>query len=626
MSTYQVEYSAGIWQVRTAAETLVPLLNGDKPVDAFVSGWRATGVYTGLAPILLLELVRDDGSEATWYLDEGMNRIGGDLEELSPEIRLGLARRVSEIVSNWDSLLVSPKPSWPSTMDGISTVNARTLAGLERLVRPAIAEDFTWHDISRADGNTLSIENPAAATIAVIEPLHVRSILTTDLQQAILVGLQTGRLAWHSPITGKSITDVHCIYVDHTVNLYRCVDSDHGLVFYVCCAGHEMQTVGVLFPTVRRAFYLTVMQKHLAETVCTGLLSRVMTALKQFGHFLPDYFKGPLEKFATPLWGGAAFHIGHHLWNELSGLTTIVEAVNRELYPEVIVLGLPGDGEAYGEIGHLFPELSEFVIRGITSVEEMIGICCTRRIQIVRITGHYVANSLRTRIAALVHVNRNLENERELAMRLALENIPIVVLGLRLENRTVADQDEFNLRLVEYLQQRIGRVAIVVDGHNSREKGGYGVSFRSFTESRAASPITDAERQIAEMLRGKVDERKTTIVDNIGGTMSASLFWLSQAMFFISPWGAGLAKYRWAANLPGVVVSSRWVLQNKGDLHIYDDERYMESPTITEFIDGEHVFDFEEAPVLVQVFRPHHPMYFNFKVNMKALYKVIAGS
>ena len=98
---------------------------------------------------------------------------------------------------------------------------------------------------------------------------------------------------------------------------------------------------------------------------------------------------------------------------------------------------------------------------------------------------------------------------------------------------------------------------------------------------------------------------------------------LAQSLFFISPWGAGLAKYRWAANKPGVVVSSRWVLQNKGDLHIYDSEKYMERPTEIRFIEPKHVFDLEDEPVLIQVFNPHHPMYYNFKVNMGALYKEI---
>jgi hypothetical protein len=164
---------------------------------------------------------------------------------------------------------------------------------------------------------------------------------------------------------------------------------------------------------------------------------------------------------------------------------------------------------------------------------------------------------------------------------------------------------------------------VVVDGHNARRGDGQAESYPSFTESRAARSPTEVEAQIAKSLQATFADTPVTIIDNINGSMSASLFWLDHAVFFVSPWGAGLAKYRWVANKPGVVVSSKWVLDNKGDLHIYDDTKYMESPTPVRFLESRHVFDFQDEPVLIQVFQPHHPMYYNFKLNMRALYKEI---
>ena len=76
--------------------------------------------------------------------------------------------------------------------------------------------------------------------------------------------------------------------------------------WYVCCAGHDLQTVGVLFPSVHRVFYLTGMQRHLAQSVCTNLMPRIMLYLARSGRLLPDYFARRLDGFATPLWGGGS--------------------------------------------------------------------------------------------------------------------------------------------------------------------------------------------------------------------------------------------------------------------------------------------------------------------------------
>ena len=143
----------------------------------------------------------------------------------------------------------------------------------------------------------------------------------------------------------------------------------------------------------------------------------------------------------------------------------------------------------------------------------------------------------------------------------------------------------------EYLRHLLGRVAVVVDGHNSRPfPDGQADSYLGFNESRASSPPIEVERDIVRSLSAAFDNSDVTIVDNVGGSMDASLFWLDQSRFFIAPWGAGLAKYRWIANKPGLIVSSRWVLRNKGDLHIYDSEKYMETPSEVRFIGIEASF------------------------------------
>lgn len=622
MAIYPVEHGGDHWQVRTDTGTL-PIRMSGQPVAALLAGWRAKFVYAGFAPIYLLELAHDNGNAATWFLDATMNRLGGELEELSAETKCALTRKYLDVIASpWQSVMVSPEAAWPAAVEGLSEVNARTIYNLDKMARSGKNEDISWLDASAPDSTALFVEN-GDATPAQISPEPLQSLLSIDVQENFLAALKAKRLSWPSPITGKPVTRVHSLYIDNMIVLYRCVDDDARLTFYLVCAGHDLRTVGVLFPSVHRAFYLTATQRHFAESVCTNLLPRIMLYLTRYGRLLPDYFTRRTDGFATPLWGGGAFHVGHHLWNELSGLMSVVTAVPPPSYPWVIVQGKPGDGEAYGDIEALFPELSQRTVRGLKEDADMVEFCCDRGLQILRITGSYVSKSLRDRINALVRDSNGLDDERALARRLKEDNVPIVVLGLRVENRTVADPDAFCTRVVEHLQRRFRRVAIVIDGHNSRPRDRGEGNYPSYTESRAALPPIEVERRIVRSLQAAFHDDDVTIIDNIGGTMNASLFWLEQSDFFIAPWGAGLAKYRWAANKPGVVVSSKWVLENKGDVHIYDDSKYTEEPAEIRFISPEHVFDFADEPVLVQVFHPHHPMYFNFKVNMRALYEDI---
>ncbi len=52
----------------------VPFLAGSTRVSALNTGWEVDHVYSGFAPIHLVELVHTSGDRATWFLsDEGLS-------------------------------------------------------------------------------------------------------------------------------------------------------------------------------------------------------------------------------------------------------------------------------------------------------------------------------------------------------------------------------------------------------------------------------------------------------------------------------------------------------------------------------------------------------------------------
>jgi tetratricopeptide (TPR) repeat protein len=604
LTKYAVEWRAGCWGIRDGAAFL-PIRNGGQPVSEFVSGWRPRFVYAGFQPIFLLELQHADGMHATWFMDKTLNRIGGSVAELNDEVKAQLrAAGLSLYQKLWDNVFAGAEPALPAELTGLSEINPGTAAALSGLIGLS-PDEITWRDAGE-------IEQPAGSKLR-----QIGWALGTNLQQNYLKALDTGELTWPAPSDGRPLA-CHSLYIDHMITLYRCVDSESGLVFYICCAGHDIENVGVLIPEEKTGYYSTPHQKHLAEWLCHNLSARILRHLLANGHLLPDYFARGCTKFATSLWPGESFHIGHHLWNELSGLAAMVDHGSADHCPDVIVMGKSGDGEAYGRTEALFPELSAHVRRGIETDPELTALVCRENIQLMRFTGSHVTADLRRRILGLIAGDARQDGERAEIRRLRDAGFAIVVIGLRVENRTVAGLDEFCARVIEHLQERFGRVAIVLDGHNARDSGS---TFPSFGEARSASPVAHAEGHVAQFIKaGLASCDDVAVIDNIGRSMSHSLLWAQHADFCVSAWGAGLAKYRWVANLPGVIWSSRWVLTQKGDLHIYDSDQFMEAPSRVRFPDPKHVFDIGEEPVLIQIFEPHHPMYFNFKINMKGLY------
>nr|WP_321986423.1 hypothetical protein [uncultured Lichenicoccus sp.] len=93
-------------------------------------------------------------------------------------------------------------------------------------------------------------------------------------------------------------------------------------------------------------------------------------------------------------------------------------------------------------------------------------------------------------------------------------------------------------------------------------------------------------------------------------------------------WGAGLAKYRWVCNRPGLVLSNRWNLLHRQDLGIYDQPRYQEGGTALRFVDATCITDDARVPVLFAPIDPV-PSYSNFHVRrapfMQALDALLAA-
>jgi len=127
------------------------------------------------------------------------------------------------------------------------------------------------------------------------------------------------------------------------------------------------------------------------------------------------------------------------------------------------------------------------------------------------------------------------------------------------------------------------------------------VAFVMDSINRGAPEILQtAQAELVKQVRDVcAQDPRVRFVDLTGASVQRSLFRSAKSRLFVAFWGAGLAKYRWLANRPGLVVSSHWNLTTRGDLHIYDAPRWIEGAAPISFLNPDCVRDDPNAPRLM---------------------------
>ncbi len=611
----------GGFHLRLAGDA-IPLLMQGEVVPRLLPGWRASHLYMGFAPLFLLELLHDDGRTATWFLDWRMHHMGDRVDQLTPELVDLLRHKAVPVL---DRLLHSTlRQCRPVLLEesraflGLNEATRRAVAVncLDLLLRPPavfLAEHLMPSSLVFRDENNIR---------RTISRIHLVAGLAEEFQDRLPLVFEDGVLAWPSPVDGAPLRSQGGLCFDDFHFAYRFADVRHGLVFFVVVADHYARICGMWFPS----FGLMVSRDEVARTVARQIVRHLphwaVTHSCIWAEALVPYLRRGAARFASVLRGRPGLHIGHQIWNELSGIDHLMQSGARSL-PDWIVLNASDGIELYGALDELFPALKNRVLRDLADVRAMIRHAYAHDVMIVRVTREHVSRSLRDRILDRVRVSEAYAEVRERIGRVPRATseqhaAPVILLGLRVENRTLVDLTGFFRNLVGFVVTQFPGAIVVLDGHNARGDGG-GQFIESHAESYARSRPIDVEHALASDLRQHFEGRPITIADSIGQPLAVSLAWADRCSCFVSIWGASLAKYRWVCNKTGLVISSRDNLLHRGDLHIYDAPRTMEAPTRLRFIDPDAVTDRRDAPLLVDV-APGNASFFNFEVDETRLF------
>ena len=580
----------------------------------FVSGWVPTVAYFGLAPLVVFCFRHEGGQEASWYLDLERNRLGGSVAELSPPLRRGLTEAASLLFDGlWAKIMLTPVPPELDEREaGFFRLPEGTRAEILSLVLGGYDASTRYAAIDclnpgQPDSQLLDLGGRRLA----LQRAHLHTLFNPGGLQAQHAGLiETGAMRFPSPVDGRPMLVRHALILHGVIYAYRAVDEASGTVMFLIAGEIYFRLTALFIPEGR---VCVAFDPQVAQTQMPQLFREFMARVMQHGDRLARYFA---RERTTPLhaWRGVtAMHIGHVLWNDISGIAELVAAVPRAALPRFAVFDVELEPEMYGPLDQIFPELEGRVDRYAGGFQPAIGGFYERGECLIRSSSMFVPASVRARILATVRPLDRASPASICALARA-DGVPVILFGIRVENRTIVELERFCTTLVGHLAATLGQAVLVVDGHNSRI-GEQDAFIWSHGEHGASRRPIEIERELVEAMAERALGTGIEIVSTIGMPITESLACGQQAQALIAIWGAGLAKYRWVCNIPGLIITNRWNLGHLGDLGLYHDPVRMERPTPIRLIPADAVEDLPDAPLVVRLGDGFIPSICNFRID-----------
>ena len=586
--------------LRIDAATSRPILVDVDQPSVINAGWRARGAYCGFGEFGIIDLCHENGGVAFWVIDATCRIIGSDVVALPDAVRpvfeAAIAMRLRDLV---DQMLVDPEaPRDPKVRDfmRLSPELRKRLTGHVALDRIGLLQPRVV-DLATCEEQSWPVTTPAGMPI-LLEKETMMHALHHHLHERFLDGCRTGRMRWPRLTEPELGEQVHCVFLRVDYGFLRCIDPASKLVYYIVLMGAEIGAVAVVVPQANRVFgystgapsiYLNILRLEPAN-LAVALARQMIEGPVEFC----DWFNQMPDRFVTFTWPEGAAHLGHFLWNEASGFEIMVAALEPKDFPVVYNLAGAAGYEFYAPLENLYPELRGRVDTRFDRFDTMLEHCYRNNEQPIRFSAHTVTAAIRRRVMAVVADDPEVAILARMGGPRLDPSIPVIVLGLRLSDRTHADLGGFYARVIRHLLHQTPRLAkgltVVIDGLNARP-GRAGVPFRVFSGSDAPTDLYAREKSLVAQLRADTASLPVDIIDCVGVGMRINLFWIDRAQMFIAPWGAGLVKYRWVCNKPGFVFSSRNNLTQPHHLPIYHLPLFMDDPAPIEFANPAQVTD-----------------------------------
>lgn len=254
-------------------------------------------------------------------------------------------------------------------------------------------------------------------------------------------------------------------------------------------------------------------------------------------------------------------HIGHYVWNGISGWDSFFKYCPQERKPNSITYC--GNLRMMADVSELYPEACQEIGNILVSESEAqyAAMPRSRNAMLLTLKDDFVTEHLARRM--LMWAEKNVSEEfRSKIGEFRSHCYPMLLVNVRLDNRAWVEQADGFVEVFKALQRNHPAIGFVIDGINTGVTQGW----------THADMSVDREKELAKRLVEK--SNGVLIYDSIGCTVAESLIIADLADGFMGHVGAGMAKYRWIANLPGVAFSNE-IFSGPGhrDGRLYDSYR-----------------------------------------------------
>ena len=597
------------------------LLADGKPI-VLEPGWRIPRLSSLFFPIFVADLHHDDGRTAYWFFDGQGGFITDSWGRLPEPTRSVLAAYGATILEDlWQDVVAHPGRGTRDHVEAfleLPVATRKIIFDFMHSPPDPEARTVTWA-MTDAEPEALAYVAQTERGAALLDRACLRKTLTRYVQDQNIALANEETITWPSPIDGRELpASGFALLIDNLCFAYRVQDLDIGFTFYIIAFEWHFRTFGLYLP--ENDLLVTRDGEHLASLLGYEANYRLnfLRHAVQFGDAVLAGSRQPPGKLYHTFRGHSAMHIGHFVWQDLSGIDHFLAAVKPERIPQFLVPESYLKPEIYGPIDEIFPILRGKVVRTDDMFSAMIPTLYREHSRVIKATSTYVRRAVG---AAILRGYKDLPAWRKLVSRrrkIRGGSSIVVLLGLRVGNRTIPDIEFVGRHLISAICESFPAATVIIDGQNASPDAMY-----ASVGDDAAAPDSFLRREtdIARALTKHAAAHGCRIINNIGRPVAESLLWCEIADFFVAPWGAALAKYRWICNKPGLVLAGRWNLQNLHELAIYHGADTNEAPAEMWFNSPQAVEDLvDDDEADVETFKRC-----NFRIDVQAVQEQLVG-
>ena len=578
LSRLVVEYGDGGLSLVLDGLLEFPILMDGSVMQHFVPGWRPSCVVSCFAPLLIIELKHDEGARASWVLDQRLQRIddaGLTVPEITTRIR---AIAPALIRRQWQRLFELQDDRPDAELDALLRLGPIALRRIVLLCADQICPPVEDMVLDKMPDALLLPLRASQNRDFVLPRDAVGKAACHDLYAAAVTGLTDRNFVWPSPVDGSD-AQLEAIYPlqEHSI-LYQFRDRN-GLRFIVVTADRECRTIGIFLPAANLAIgRLSPPDQLFSGLIGGGLWINLLSHCLTRHEMMPGRRRASNARIVNVFMALPHLHLGHYIWNDLSGQLALVQDVPRALPTSIIIGAAQGQSEFVGPIETLFPVLAGRVDRALPDKESFVRWAHESGCVPIRFTKNFVSAKLRDTVRSAVEKTEEYRRVAEEIDR-SYRNRPIFIIGIRLDDRTFIDNISFYTGFLDHVRQTCPDAVVVFDGRNAKPGGTPGEMIAGIKDAISTREPAQAEQDLVDHLAQLYQGTGLAVIGTIGQPVQTSMSWCYHAQLSVALWGAGLAKYRWLANLPSLILTSRFNLLHRHDLDIYQSDRFMEAPS-----------------------------------------------